>query len=94
MGRTRLTEPLRVSVLDVVAKTPGLSRQEIAKAIYGPNGYRELVSDAVLQLVHEDRLRVRGAGKSGSPYKYYLETRQVDGPGIRPSRPDGSTLVR
>jgi hypothetical protein len=62
-------------LIDDIEKTiqtnPGLTATQIAKVIYGPQGYGEQVRTGCLALLRAGRIERRGRGGSGDPFTYY-----------------------
>ena len=54
-----------------IARTPGLTATQIARKLYGNNGYGERVR-AVCQILHMlGRIERTGKGGPGDPYRFY-----------------------
>jgi len=62
-------------LLDDVERTirnmPGLTATQIARALYGPNGYAEQINHGCLALAQVGRIERRGRGGPGDPFTYY-----------------------
>ena len=63
-------------VLEFVSKTPGKTQREIAKALYGPDGYRQRVNQDVRQCMRLGALRREGRGVRDDPHRYYPTDRE------------------
>lgn len=54
----------------MIARRPGLTETELAKALYGSNGYPQQVNAACRTLLRRERIERRGKGYS-EPFTYY-----------------------
>lgn len=54
----------------VIVKWPGLTETELAKALYGLNGYPQQVNAACRALIRRGRIERRGKGYA-EPFTYY-----------------------
>jgi hypothetical protein len=62
-------------LLDDVERTicanPGLTATQIARVLFGADGYAEQVNHSCLGLVRVGRIERRGRGGPGDPFTYY-----------------------
>ena len=62
-------------LLDDVERTihekPGLTATQIARMLYGANGYAEQVNHSCLALTQVGRIERRGRGAPGDPFTYH-----------------------
>lgn len=54
----------------MIGRQPGLTETELAKALYGSNGYPQQVNAACRTLLRRGRIERRGKGYS-EPYTYF-----------------------
>jgi hypothetical protein len=55
----------------IIREKPGLTATQIARVLYGPNGYAERVNHGCLALTRVNRIARRGGGGPGDPFTYY-----------------------
>jgi hypothetical protein len=55
----------------LIARMPGLTEAQLAKMIYGKDGYQQKVNSACRQLVHAGRVERRGKGYALDPFTYH-----------------------
>lgn len=63
----------RKELLDLIRKREGLTERELAKAIFGPDGYQQQVNQVCRSLCSQGLVERRGAGGTRDPYRYYLK---------------------
>jgi hypothetical protein len=55
----------------IIRERPGLTATQIARALYGRNGYAEQVNHGCLALARVGRIERRGRGGPGDPFTYH-----------------------
>ena len=55
----------------LIARMPGMTESQLAKMMYGNDGYQQKVNSACRQLVHAGRVERRGKGYALDPFTYY-----------------------
>ena len=55
----------------LVTGSPGLTKAEIAAALFGGAGYPERVSPACVRLIRERRIERIGRGERSDPFRYF-----------------------
>jgi len=75
-------------ILEFVSKTPGKTQIDIAREIFGPDGYRQQVHQDVRRCIRYGLLRKEGLGGRRDPYRYYPTDREFHTP--RPDTGDGA----
>jgi hypothetical protein len=55
----------------LIAKGPGRTELELARAIYGDGGYQQSVNQDCEALARMGKAERRGGGIQGNPYRYY-----------------------
>ena len=55
----------------IIRQTPGLTASEIARAVFGVDGYHQRVSNTCRLLADVGRVERRGTGGPANPYTYY-----------------------
>ena len=55
----------------IIQTTPGLTATQIARKLYGINGYGERVRAACQMLHHSGRIERTGRGGPGDPFRFY-----------------------
>ena len=55
----------------LIRDRPGLTATELARALYGDDGYHERVGGACRALVQDGKVERRGNGGPGDPFTYY-----------------------
>jgi hypothetical protein len=58
-------------VLWLLTRQPGLTEVEIARQLFGRDGYQQQVNSACRRLVKEYRIERRGSGRRGDPFTYH-----------------------
>ena len=61
---------LRARICDVIHSRPGLTELELARVIYGPFAYQELVRAVCRQLLEDGYIVRRGRGGRHDPFTY------------------------
>ncbi len=65
----------RLMLMDQIEKTvlqiPGQTATEIARSLFGLDGYQERVNHLCAALVKAGRIERRGKGGPGDPFKHY-----------------------
>ena len=61
----------REDVEALVAKRPGMTAPEIARALFGASGIQQQVNPSLLRLSREKRIDRRGPGGPAEPYTYF-----------------------
>ena len=61
-------------LLDLVRTREGLTERELAKAIFGPDGYQQQVNQVCRRLWSQGLVERRGEGGKRDPYRYYIGT--------------------
>jgi hypothetical protein len=57
-------------VLWLLTRQPGLTEVEIARQLFGRDGYQQQVNSACRRLTKECRIERRGNGRRGDPFTY------------------------
>lgn len=60
----------------IIRERPGLTATQIARALYGPNGYAERINHGCLALAQVGRIERRGRGGPGNPSTYHQLERE------------------
>ena len=55
----------------IIRERPGLTATQIARVLFGANGYAEQVNHSCLALARVGRIERRGRGGPGAPFAYY-----------------------
>ena len=58
-------------VESIIREKPGLTATQIARELFGRNGYAERVNHSCLALAQVGRIERRGRGGPGDPFTYY-----------------------
>ena len=59
------------TVEQIVKERPGSTATELARDLYGLDGYQERINPILRLLCHSGRIRREGSGGSSDPYRYY-----------------------
>ena len=65
--------PLDRQLLDLIETQEGLTERELAKAIFGPEGYQQQVNVTCRTLLSKGLVQRCGDGGTPDPYRYYLK---------------------
>ncbi len=70
--RVQLTRAMLIDDIEqVIRRTPGLTATEIARMLYGADGYHQRVGTTCTALVKAGRAEQRGKGGPGDPFIYF-----------------------
>ena len=62
---------VRDDVERIVGQMPGRTATELARALYGADGYQERINPVLRGLCATGRVRRQGGGGPGDPYRYF-----------------------
>jgi hypothetical protein len=55
----------------IIMEKPGLTATQMARLLFGSNGYAERINGACLGLLRSGRIERRGRGGPGAPFPYH-----------------------
>lgn len=70
-GQDHVRRMLIDDVEHAIRKTPGLTATEIARGMFGDDGYHERVNAACRSLTTQGRVTRNGKGGPGDPFTYH-----------------------
>jgi hypothetical protein len=66
----------------LIREAPGLTATELARKLFGVDGYHSRVGAECRLLAHSKRVERRGSGGPGDPYRYFPAAQSELGQGL------------
>ena len=61
----------------VIGERPGSTATQLARTLYGPDGYQERINPSCRLLCRSGRIRREGSGGPGDPYRHFPANQDI-----------------